>query len=194
MIMRNYSDEKLIIDYLAGNEKSLEILIKHYLKPIYSFIYRYVKDAAAADDLTQEVFIRAWRNLKKFDQDRSFKAWLFAIAKNASLDFLKKKKSIPFSEFENKNGENMITETFVDSSPLPNEFLERKDAIGALARAVNNLLPKYRQILVFRHNNDLSFREISERLNEPLNTVKSRHRRALILLKKILVTDKDLVI
>jgi len=118
----NYSDYQLINNYLKGDEESLEILIQRYLKPIYSFVYRYIGNAHETEDITQEVFVRMWRNLRKFDQQKSFKTWIFAIAKNASLDFLKKKKAIPFSRFENEQGKNMLTETLADSSPLPDEL------------------------------------------------------------------------
>jgi RNA polymerase sigma-70 factor, ECF subfamily len=182
----DHSDQQLIADYLTGDEQSLELLIKQYLKPIHSFVYRYVGSTPEAEDITQEVFIRVWRNLKKFDQDKSFKTWIFSIAKNASLDFLKKRKTIPFSEFENEDGENMITETFVDPSPLPHELLERAGMAQVLTSAMEKLSPKYRMVLFLRYNDHFNFREIAESLGEPLNTVKSRHRRALVMLKKLL--------
>ncbi len=72
-------DEKLIADYLAGDEQSLELLIKQYLKPIYSFVSRYVGNGQEAEDITQEVFVRVWRSLKKFDQTKSFKTWVFCF-------------------------------------------------------------------------------------------------------------------
>ena len=86
-------EEQLVRDYLKGDENSLEILIGQYLKPIYSFIYRYVGNASEAEDITQEVFVRVWKNLKKFDQNKKFKTWIFGIAKNASIDWLRKKIS-----------------------------------------------------------------------------------------------------
>ncbi len=180
------SDRQLIENYFKGDEKSLEILIGRYLKPIYSFIYRYVGNAQEAEDITQETFVKIWRHLKRFDKERSFKTWIFSIAKNASIDFLKKKKAMQFSDLE--RDENTLTERFVDSSPLPSELLEQKDIIGALAKSINKLLPKYRKTLLLRHNDNLTFREISETTGELLNTVKSRYRRALIMLKKFFLS------
>ncbi len=184
--VENLSDQQLIENYFKGDEKSLEILIKRYLKPIYSFIYRYVGNAQEAEDITQETFVKIWRHLKRFDKERSFKTWIFSIAKNASIDFLKKKKAMQFSDLE--RDENTLTERFVDSSPLPSELLEQKDIIGALAKSINKLLPKYRKTLLLRHNDNLTFREISETTGELLNTVKSRYRRALIMLKKFFLS------
>ncbi len=182
-------DEQLIMDYRKGDEASLEFLIRRYLKPIYRFVYRYTGNARDAEDATQEVFVKAWRNLKKFDQSKSFKAWIFSIAKNTALDFLKKKKAIPFSEFENEEGENMIIETLADPSPLPHELLEKAGMAYILNSAMEKLSPKYRMVLFPRYTDGVRFREIAESLGEPLHTIKSRHRRALIKLKELLFSQ-----
>lgn len=185
--MENSSDQQLIYNYLKkGDEKSLEVLIRRYLKPVYGFAYRYVGNIQEAEDIAQNVFVKVWKNLKKFDGQKSFKAWIFTIAKNTSLDFLRKKKAITFSEFENEKGKSGILEKFIDSSPLPDELLEQKGIREIFVKAVGKLFPKYRRVLLLRHQENLTFREISQRLNEPLNTVKSRHRRAVIMLKKFL--------
>ncbi|MDP2967508.1 MAG: sigma-70 family RNA polymerase sigma factor [bacterium] len=215
--MANDGDKILIEKYFQGDEKSLEILIQNYLKPVYSFVYRYIGNAGDAEDITQEAFVKAWRHLKRFDRNKSFKTWIFSIAKNTSLDFLKKsrsalggKKTIPFSELENEERENTFAETLIDPSPLPQEILERQDVSQVLNRLMEKLSPNYRMVLFLRYNDHFTplevhsaaggmapaisglpltgftFREIAESLGEPLNTVKSRHRRALIILKKLL--------
>ena len=184
--MRDRSDQELIAGYLADDEHSLKLLIERYFRPIYSFVYRFAGNASTqdAEDITQDVFVKVWRHIKKFDKEKSFKTWIFSIAKNAAIDFLKKKKTIPFSEFENEDGENTIMEKLTDSSPLPHELLERKEIGEMLAKAMENLSPKYRMVIFLRYNDHFTFREIAESLDEPLHTVKSRHRRALIMLKK----------
>lgn len=182
----NGSDKQLIVDCLKGDEESLELLIQSYLKPIYSFVYRYTGSTQDTEDITQEVFVKVWRNLKKFDQQKSFKTWIFAIAKNTAFDHLKKKKVIPFSYFENEKGENIITETLADPSPLPDELLERAGVAQILTSAMEKLSPQYRMVLFLRYNDHFTFREIGESLGEPLHTIKSRHRRALIQLKELL--------
>lgn len=174
--MINNSDQILIRKYLQGDEKSLEVLILAYLKPIYSFAYRYVGNGQDAEDITQEVFVKVWRHLKRFDQSKSFKTWVFAIAKNTAIDFLKKKKAIPFSEFE----------TLVDPTPLPDKIFEQITIKEMLKTTIEKLLPKYRQVLVLRYNDNFTFREISESTGRPLNTIKSQYRRALLELKKLL--------
>ncbi len=175
--MQNFSDQQLISAYLKGDEKALEILIKRYLKPIYGFAYRYVGNAQNAEDIAQEVFLKTWRNLKRFNSKRgSFKSWIFTIAKNASLDFLRKKQPLSFSEFEN----------FADFSPLPDKIAEGKSMKNLLTLAIKKLSVKYRQVLSLYYNDCLNFREIAKMSGESLNTVKSRHRRGLLFLRKLL--------
>jgi RNA polymerase sigma-70 factor, ECF subfamily len=190
----NRSDQELIVNYLNGDGESFEILIQRYLNPAYRFAYQYAGNAEDAEDITQEVFVKAWRNLQRFDRTKSFKTWIFAIAKNTAIDFLKKKKAIPFSAFSARNGENKaekssFAETLADSLPLPDEMLMRRDARYVLTRAIETLSPKYRKVLFLRSMRELTFREIAESLGEPLHTVKSRYRRGLVLLKNILHTE-----
>ncbi|MDP2655108.1 MAG: sigma-70 family RNA polymerase sigma factor [bacterium] len=184
--MTNIGDQILIKKYIQGDEKSLEILILAYIKPIYSFVYRYGGNGQDAEDITQEVFVKVWRHIKRFDQSKSFKTWIFAIAKNTAIDSLKKKKTIPFSEFENEAGENMLTEMLADPAPLPQELLEKAGVARMLRSTMDKLSPKYRMVLFLRYNDHFNFREIAESLGEPLHTIKSRHRRALIIMRKLL--------
>ncbi len=183
--MKSHSDRQLISNYLKGDEKSLEVLIKRYLKPIYSFVFRFVSNIQDAEDITQEVFIKVWRNLKRFDQNGKFKTWIFTITKNTCLDWLRRKQQISFSELETDD-EKSFVEKIPDSQSLPNELLEKKDFADLLNRAIKKLSPKYKMILFLRYNDHLTFRQISEILEKPLNTVKSYHRRALILLRNYL--------
>jgi len=159
--MKTYTDEQLVTNYLKGDEESLEILIKRYLRPIYSFTFRFVGDSEIVEDITQEVFVKVWRNLKKF------KTWIFTIAKNACLDWQKKKKTLPL----------YFAETIRDPSPILNEPLDR---------ILERLSPKYRMVLFLRHNDHFTFREIAESLGESIDTIKTRHRRGIAILRKLL--------
>ena len=183
----DYSNEQLIVNYLKGDEKSLEILIENHLKPIYGFVYRYVNNSQEAEDITQEVFLRTWRNLKKFNHKKgNFKTWIFTIARNAALDFLKKKKVASFSDFVNEEGESALVETLADPNPLLNEILERAEDAKNFNLILGKLPVAYQTLLSFYYNEQFNFREIAEVLNEPINTIKSRHRRAILMLRKLL--------
>jgi RNA polymerase sigma-70 factor (ECF subfamily) len=174
---------------LKGDEESLELLIKKYLKPVYGFAFRYAKNPADADDITQEVFIKVWRNTKKFDRQKNFKTWLFTITKNTAIDLLKKKKTVPFSAFEDEKGYNFIADNLASQSLSPMEAAEKKETAGFVSAALRQLSSSYQKIISLRHDNDLSFQEIADFLGEPINTVKSRYRRAILAAKKIAATD-----
>ena len=180
-MQENSADKKLIQQYLKGDEKSLEFLISKYLKLIYSFVYKNVGGTAEAEDITQEVFIKVWKNIKKFDQNKNFRPWIFQIAKNTSIDFLRKKKSIPFSRFENEKGQNALAENI--SAP-PTNLIEKFSDQRTLAVAMQGLTNEEQKIINLRHKDGLSFREIAETFQESVNTIKSRYRRILISLRK----------
>jgi len=181
--MKNFADEKLIDNYLQGDEKALEVLIRRYLKPIYSFCFRFVGNNQEAEDITQEVFLKVWRNLKKFKKEKNFKGWLFTIAKNTCFDFLRKKKKISTLSLEKYF-------YLVDLSLLPNEISEKESLKEKIQEAIEKLSSKTREILNLYYNQGLTFREIAQTLNEPINTVKSRHRRAIEILRNRLKPEK----
>lgn len=180
------TDQELIAAYLDGDRQSLDVLVARYFKVIYGFAARWVSNAEDAEDIAQETFVKAWRHLKRFDPERNFKTWLFAIARNTALDFVKKRKAVPFSAFETDTGENILLETLADSAPLPHEMMERKETGSIVKDILKKLSSKQRLGLTLRYNDNLTFRAIAEYLAEPLHTVKSRNRRALVVLGKLL--------
>jgi len=180
-------DLTLINESLAGNTDAFAVLLERYLSMIYKFSYYYVRDAAEAEDIAQETFIRAWRHLKKFDQEKNFKTWLFAIAKNASLDFLKKKKPLFFSRIaENDDELGSILALSVEAGDSPDAAIDRKMLKTGLEEALHKLPVPYQTVLSLRYNDNLKFIEIAEKLGEPIDTVKSRHRRGVIILREII--------
>jgi RNA polymerase sigma-70 factor (ECF subfamily) len=180
-IMITINDKILIQHYLKGDERSFDVLVKRYLKLIYSFVYKNVGNQVEAEDITQEVFIKVWKNMKKFDQNKNFKPWIFQIAKNTSIDFLRKKKTIPFSRFENEKGQNSLAEN-IATKPL--NLIENLSDKKVLLAAMQSLTDKDHKIIDLRHNYGMSFKEIAEVFKESINTIKSRYRRTLANLKK----------
>ena len=181
--MKTYTDEQLVANYLKGDEKSLEILIKRYLKLIYSFTFRFVGDGQEAEDITQETFVKVWRNFKKFNQKKKFKTWIFQIAKNTCFDFLRKKKKFSTSDLERYF-------YLTDLNILPDEISEKATLKEKIQGATEKLSSKARQILNLYYNQGLTLREIAQTLNESINTVKSRHRRAIEILRNRLKSEK----
>jgi RNA polymerase sigma-70 factor (ECF subfamily) len=183
--MANISEEKddktIIFEYLSGTQEALEFLVKKYIKPIYSFVYRNVGDVEAAEDITQEVFIRVWKNIRKFDLNKEFKPWIFQIAKNASIDYLRKRKTIPFSRFENSQGQNMLTETLMEKGPSLIESLNTKTEFE---KTISGLSEKDKSLMQLRHSQGMSFKEIAQKMNSSINTIKSRYRRTIKNMQK----------
>lgn len=184
--MNFYSDEQLIIDYKNGDKRAFEILVKRYLEIIDRFVSWRISNESEVENITQEIFIKVWKNLKRFDERKSFKIWLLIIAKNATIDFLRKKQTIPFTALEKENDEYSFAETIIDPTSLPLERLELTDHHQALSDAIKRLSPIQQKIISLHFNNQLTFREIGLVLNQSLNTVKSRCRRAISTLQKLL--------
>lgn len=178
------SDEKLVADYLFGNEIAFEKLLNRYLKPIYNFLFRITRNRAVAEDLSQDTFLKVWKNLEHFNPEKKFKTWIFAIAKNTAFDWLKKKKEIAFSTFLDEDGDNWL-ENISDENTISDEILHRKDIANELEEKLQKIPVHYRAILLLRYKEDFSLHEITEILGEPYNTIKSRHRRALLELRKL---------
>ena len=183
------SDRALIEAFLGGDEGSFAALVERHLSMTYKFVYRYVNSPDDASDVIQEVFIKAWKYLKRFDLDRNFKTWLLTIAKNTALDFLKKKRPVLFSRIEEGDGDldAFLAPYLVGlDEDLPDEALEKKQVRDRLEGVLAGLSPAYRTVLTLRYTEHLKFREIAEILQEPIDTVKSKHRRGLALLHKAL--------
>ena len=194
------NDQQLIADYLNGNEDTVAILIDRHLKAVFNFTYRLVGKSEDAEDITQETFLKMWRNLKKYRQGENFKTWLFTIARNTAIDWLRKKKSFVFSDFsagsgsasggENGDDYNPFAETLTDTEPLPDEIFAKAEEKKFLENALTKLSPAHREVLLLHYGEYLTFDEIGKILDQPLNTVKSRHRRALIELREIICAPK----
>lgn len=180
--MSTFTDEQLVRKYLKRDEEALEELVKRYLPLIFSFVKRYTGNQDNASDITQEVFVKVWKNINSFDQSKFFRTWIFTIAKRTAIDELRKQKAIPFSVLQKEGFEDFI----VDESPsiLDQIFLQQQSK--ELALALNKLPTNYNSVIKLYTNDGLNFREIASKLKEPLNTVKSRYRRGLALLKELL--------
>ncbi len=184
----NPTDTQLIERHKTGDTEAFPLLMKRYLKPTYHFAFQFTHEQASAEDITQDAFIKAWKHLDRFNTEKKFKTWIFAITKNTAYDFLKKKKTIPFSAFENDDGNNPI-EAIDDEKLLPDALFEKKEIAATLAQALEKITPNNRIILTLRYLEDFSLEEISEILGEPYNTIKSRHGRALKSLKDVILRD-----
>ncbi len=188
--MKNFSDEELVAKYISGDDSAFEELVERCLPLVYGLARKYCGDKDKAADIAQEAFVKAWRNMNKFDATRSFRSWLFVIAKNTALDWLKKKEEVKFSSFEKNGEEESFSESLIDTAPSAAAVAEKNLLSDKIRNIVEQLPENYREVVSMRVGEDLTFREISERLKKPLDTVKSRYFRALKVLKDIIKKEK----
>ncbi len=180
------TDAELVNAVIRGDKNAFPMILERHMNAVHAFVYRYVRNNEDANDVTQDAFVRTWKNLKRFDATRNFKTWLFAIAKNAALDLLKKKHSISFSEIgEEEEAVNAFLAPYMDEAERPDVVFDRARMRDELEEMLGALPPAYRRVLALRYKDNLKFREIAAVLAEPIDTVKSKHRRGLILLRKI---------
>jgi RNA polymerase sigma-70 factor, ECF subfamily len=180
------TDNHLVEKILDGDDEAFAEIVKKYLRPVYNFVYRFIWDGDIAEDLTQITFVKVWENLKRFDKSKNLRTWIFTIAKNTTFDWLKKKKELPFSGFADEEGNNAL-ENISGDEDLPGEIMERRDLKDEIDKVLQKMPPHYRALLLLHYKEDFSLAEIAEILDEPYNTVKSRHARGLARLKKMLI-------
>jgi RNA polymerase sigma-70 factor (ECF subfamily) len=179
------TDEQLVGDFLDGNEQALEKIVEKYLKPIYNFTYQLTRDIGASQDITQDVFVKMWKNLDSFDGGKKFSTWLYTIAKNTAYDYLKKKKTLPFAAFENAAGINVL-ENIEDETILYSEaLLQKMDDAKEAQFFLDALSPELQIIFSLHHKQGFSLVEIAGILGSPINTIKSKYRRTLMSLRNL---------
>lgn len=184
--MDNLTNEQLVTQYHKGDERAFAELVQRTLGLVYGICLRYLQNRSDAEDASQETFVKIWSNVKKFSVDRNFETWAAHIAKNTCLDVLRKKKIIPFSAFINASGDNILAEVLPSNQPEPGQLTDRSLMARILNAAIHTLPPRHQKVLFLYYADGLNFREIAEHLKQPLHTIKSRHRRAVISLKKLI--------
>jgi len=177
-------DSQLVSESILENTDSFEALVERYTQPIYNFAYRLTGNTQTAEDITQETFVKVWKSLKKYDPKQSFRAWIFTIARNSTTDYLRKRKSIPFSNLSN-NDDLPFEENISDTDLLPSEAAVKIEDAQHLEKLLEKLPQDYQTVLLLYYQEDMTFDEIGKVLKKPLNTVKSWHRRALLKLREL---------
>jgi RNA polymerase sigma-70 factor (ECF subfamily) len=178
-------DSAIIADALAGDSRAYQRLMDKYHDAIFNFIYRMVHDREQVEDLTQEAFIKAFGSLKSFNEEYAFSTWLYKIATNNSIDFIRKKKLQMFSidkPIESKDSD-FTFELPDDSYEADRELISDQRAL-MLNEAIDQLPEKYRMVIRLRHVEERTYEEIARMLKLPIGTVKAHIFRARELLYK----------
>lgn len=172
---------------LSGDEKAFARLLSRYKDAIYFMLLKMVNNRSDAEDLTLEAFGKAFKNLHQYSPTYAFSTWLFKIASNNCIDFLRKKKGT-YVSIENNGSQDENNETVrLKSKELnPEEKLIRKQKAILLQKVVRRLKTRYRTLVELRYFREFSYEEIAKELNLPLGTVKAQLFRAREMLFKMI--------
>jgi len=181
------NDLALVQKAREGNEKAFASLMNRYRDSIYFMLLKMGNNAADAEDLTIEAFGKAFRNLDSFTPDYAFSTWLFKIATNNCIDFIRKKQVSPSPLDQYQDDIDNLTVNIQSDLPDPEEALINDQKIAVLREIVNQLKPGYRALIELRYYKEYSYEEISSELNLPIGTVKAQLYRAKSLLYNIFV-------
>lgn len=185
-------DRELVSAAQKGKPKAFETLLKKYRKSVYYMLLKMVKNADDAEDLTQEAFAKAFNSIEKFDSKYAFSTWLFRIATNNCIDFIRKKRVQTVSidaPVEGDDGSNMTFDV-KDDNLDPNQTMLKKQRSQYLNMAIDRLPEKYRILVELRYFKEFSYEEVANELQIPLGTVKAQLFRARELLNQELKNIK----
>jgi len=176
-----------------GDQKAYAELMKRYKSPVYHMILKMVRNVDDAEDLTIEAFSKAFKNLHRFKKDYTFSTWLFRIATNNAIDFIRKKKLNTYSlntSFTDDSGEAVNIDV-KDKNLNPQEEAIKSQKIELVRIFVDKLPAKYQRLVKLRYFEEFSYDEIAKELEAPLGTVKAQLHRARELMYELVKNKKD---
>ena len=178
---------------LEGDQKAYAELMKRYKSPVYHMILKMVRNVDDAEDLTIEAFSKAFKNLHRFKKDYTFSTWLFRIATNNAIDFIRKKKLNTYSlntSFTDDSGDAVNIDV-KDANLDPQEEAIKSQKIELVRVFVDKLPAKYQRLVKLRYFKEYSYDEIAKELDAPLGTVKAQLHRARELMYDLVKNKKD---
>ena len=181
------SDRELVATAVSGVEGSFEELVRRYQRPISAYVYRMVGNYESALDLTQEIFIKVYNSLRRYREEFKFSTWIYKIAHNSAVDHLRRNATREQSLVVGPEGDQF--DLPLESTRLsPEQESERKERRGEIESVVRTLPANYRELIILRHSQDLSYEEIVEVTGLPLGTVKNRLFRARDMMRQQFLT------
>ena len=185
------TDQDVVLEARAGREVAYRELVRRYERPIFSLIYRMVRDRELAEDLSQETFVKALNAIDSYRPEFKFSSWIFKIANNAAIDHLRRRelKTLSIEGSPNARTPEAMEATALqitsrDSGPLA--YVEARELGGMIEEAISHLRPEYQSCILLRHVEGRPYEEIAEMLDLPLGTVKTYIHRARNELRKLL--------
>jgi RNA polymerase sigma-70 factor, ECF subfamily len=180
------TDVELIAKAIAGREDGFEELVRRYQRPITGYVFRMLGDYDSALDVTQEVFIKVYNSLTKYSSEYKFSTWLYRIAHNAAIDHMRR-NSVNQQSIETENADGTYQLQLESPNPSPEVDRERSEWRVEINNVVKCLPAAYRDLIMLRHSQDLSYDEIADVTGLPLGTVKNRLFRAREMMRQIFV-------
>ncbi len=179
-------DHELVERALAGDEAAYTRLRDKYWRPLHAMLTRMIHNRHDAEDLTQEAFIKAFRSLENFNPEYAFSTWLYKIASNNCIDYLRRRRLQTVSmDAPIRVGDDTMRMELPDQSALPPDApMTAVERTKIIEEAVANLPDKYRRVIELRHTHEMEYQDIAEKLDLPLGTVKAHLFRARALLLK----------
>ncbi|MEI2675319.1 MAG: sigma-70 family RNA polymerase sigma factor [Chitinophagaceae bacterium] len=188
---RAREDMELVEKARKGDQYAYSVLMGRYKDLINFMLLKMVHNRDDADDLTIEAFGKAFLHLEKYTPDFAFSTWLFKIALNNAIDFIRKKKLKTLSlDDENDESSKYVFSKIKTSALDPEEFIIKDQRAGLMRTILDELNPKYKTLIEMRYFEELSYEEIAEKLNMPLGTVKAQLFRARNFLYELLAERK----
>jgi RNA polymerase sigma-70 factor (ECF subfamily) len=175
-------DLKVIHRALNGDSRAYTELLNRYRDSVYYVILRMVNNPSDAEDLTIEAFGKAFHNLAKYVPSHAFSTWLFRIATNNCIDFMRRKSQSPRPFDQDEGEEDEVEATVASDMIAPDELMINRETAASLNRIVRTLKPRYRRLIELRYFEDYSYEEIASELSLPIGTVKARLFRAKVLI------------
>ena len=181
----NHTDVYSLVKQIqAGNRNAFRLIIDRYKRLVGHIVSRMVSDISYREDLCQDIFLKVYQNLDRFRFESQVSTWIARIAYNTCINHLKKKKP---SLFDDRAGENISLENLSGNVELPDTFVEQEDRTARIETEINKMNIRYRTILTLFHLEEMSYTEISQIMNLPMNTIKSDLFRARKHLRKQLI-------
>lgn len=187
------SDEELVKKVKNGDADAFEQIIIKYEKKIFGLIYNMLRNENEIEDVAQEVFIKVYKNLDKFNGDSSLYTWIYKIATNLCLDQIKKRKEVIYIDEKLQLNDGEVEFQIPSDEKLQDEIYEQKELKQKLESCIDKLPEKQKAMIVLRDIKGLSYDEIAEILDLKLGTVKSQINRARLKLKELLEKDGTFV-
>jgi len=177
------SDEDLIESFQNGDLYAFDLIVKRYKNQLLNFVYRFLGNAEEAEDLVQETFLRVYRNRKAYQKVAKFSTWIYTIAGNLAKTELRKRKRRKFFSISDL-GYNEKDYDISDEAYNPEKDVDGRMKEEIIHREIDALSPKFREVILLRDVQQLSYEEISQIVNIPLGTVKSRVNRGRLKLQE----------